>query len=167
MEDVQVGDERKSTIKVPITWSGHEYVHFDKTAEWFWALGLIAISGAVTSLVFGNLLFAVFILIAGFVLALFAARRPSEVTFSITQRGVKVDEKLYPFQSLDSFGIDEFTPNHTPKLVLRSKHTFVPHLIIPLNGVSVDEVHDFLISFLPEDDHAEPLTHRIMEWLGF
>lgn len=158
---------QKNTVRESITWEGKEYVHFDKTSEWFWALGLIAVAGAVTSLIFKNLLFAIFILLAAFVLAIFASRKPEDVIFAITQRGVRINEKFYPFQSLKSFGIEEIGPKHTPKLILEVKSVFVPNIIIPIEGVDLDRVHDFLFTFLPEEDHEEPLSHKIMEWLGF
>lgn len=167
MEERINTQENKSNAKSPMVWSGHEYLHFEKNTEWYWALGLIVVSGAITSLIFKNILFAIFILIAGFVLAIFATRKPEEVTFSITQRGIKIDDKLYPYKALKSFGIDELTPKHTPQLILEQNHQFSSDIIIPLENVDADEVHDFLSSFLPEEDHEEPLIHKIMEWLGF
>jgi hypothetical protein len=159
--------ENTTGAKQPITWRSYEYLHFEKNAEWYWALGLITVSGAITALIFKDVLFAIFILIAGFVLAIFASRKPEEVEFSITQRGVKINEKLYPYKSLKSFGIDELTPKHTPQLILEQNHNLSPDIIIPLDKVDADKVHDFLSSFLPEEDHEEPLIHKIMEWLGF
>jgi hypothetical protein len=122
--------------RAPITWEAHEYVHAEKNRDWYWAL------------------------------ALFASRKPDLVTFTLSQRGVRVDDDLYPFQSLESFGIDE-TPNKTPKLILKSNKIFSPGLVIPLEGIHPDEVHDFLLDFLPEGDHAESLSHHLMEYLGF
>jgi hypothetical protein len=163
MEEVQ----KNGSAKTPITWTGHEYLHFEKTSEWFWALGLISVAGSVTALIFGNVLFAILILIAAFVLAIFAAREPNEVTFTLSQRGLRIDDKMYPFKAFESFGIEEFSPNHMHKLILEPKHIYALSIIIPLEGVDSDEVHDFLLNFLPEEDHEEPLIHKIMEWLGF
>jgi hypothetical protein len=159
--------ETLKTARAPIVWHGHEYEHFEKNSEWFWALALIAITGAFTAIILNNVLFAIFILIISFVLALFAARKPQELEYAITQRGLRVNDHLYPFKSLDSFGIDEMSPNHIPKLIIKQKNTFSQEIIIPLEDVEADEVHDFLIRFLPEEDLEEPLTHKVMEWLGF
>lgn len=152
--------------RTPLEWEAHEYLHTEKGHDWYWALGLIAVAGAVASLLFSNVLFAVLILISAFVLAIFASRKPNAVRFAVTQRGVRIDDTLYPYQTLTSFSIDDSHP-HTPKLILESKKIFVPKMTIPLEGVHPDEVHDFLVSVLPEGDHAEPLTHRVMEYLGF
>jgi hypothetical protein len=159
--------EMKSGVREPITWQDHEYLHFEKGAAWYWALGLIAVAGAVASLAFHNLLFAVFILISAFVLAILASREPEIVTFSITQRGVYVDERFYAYKGLKSFGIDELSPKHIPQLIIESKNRFMPHLIIPLEHIDANRVHHFLLDFLPEENHKEPITHKVMEYLGF
>lgn len=164
MED---NTSRDAVTKKPIEWKGHEYTHFEKGSDWYWALGLMAVAGAVAALIFQNVLFALFILIAAFVLALLASRKPNEVSFAISQRGIRIDTTLYPFQTLKSFGIEELTPEHTPRLIFRSKKLFAMDIIIPLEHVHANEVHDFLINFLEEDDHSEPLIHKVMEWLGF
>lgn len=166
MEELLRGEE-KTKYKAPLTWRALEHPHVEKNIEWFWALGLIGVAGAVATLMFGNVLFALFILVAVFVLALFASRKPEEVEFSLTQRGVRIDNNLYPYQALESFGIDEITPNHLPKLILEQKKTLALDIVIPLENVDPNEVHDYLFTFLPEEDHEEPLSHRIMEWLGF
>ena len=151
----------------PISWEAHEYLHFEKGRDWYWALGLIAVAGAVAALLYNNVLFAVFILISAFSLALFASREPEIVQFSLTQRGLRVNDVLYPWQSLESFGIDSAVEEEAPKLILESRKPFAPKLSIPLENVNADAVHDFLLDFLPEDEHYEPLTHRVMEYLGF
>ncbi len=158
---------QKRHPRAPIEWEAHEYLHTEKTPDWYWALGLIAVAAAVAALMFNDVLFAIFILIAAFVLALFATRHPDKVRFAVTQRGVRINDVLYPYQTLDSFAVDELSPNHTPKLIIQSKKLLTPALIIPIEGVHADAVHHFMREFLPEEDHVEPLSHRVMEWLGF
>ena len=158
---------KKLPAIAPISWRAYEYTHSEKGAEWYWALGLIAVAASAMALFFNNVLFAIMILLLAFVLAIFAARKPDLITFTITQRGVRVGNTFYPFKELDSFAIEELSENHTPKLILHSSKIFVPDLFIPLEGVDPDEVHEFMRSFLPEEDHVEPLIHKVMEYFGF
>lgn len=153
--------------RAPIQWEADEYAHADKSNDWYWALGLVAISGTVAALIFNNILFAVIILLGSFSLAIFAARKPERVTFAVTQRGVRIADKLYPYQTLKSFNVEELSTKHTPKLLIDSKKFFTPLMVIPIEGVDADHVHDYLLDFLPEEDHMEPFAHRLMEWLGF
>ena len=47
-----------------IAWEAPEYYHTDKTADWFWTLGIITVTIVIVSLLLGNILFAIFVLIA-------------------------------------------------------------------------------------------------------
>ena len=53
-------------------WQGREYEHNPKSADWYWALGIVGVATTIASLLFGNYLFAFLILIATTVLALHA-----------------------------------------------------------------------------------------------
>ena len=160
-------ESENAFARKPIVWKDHEYTHTEKNSDWYCALGLITVAAAVTAIIFNNVLFAIFILVVAFVLAIFASRKPDEVTFSITQRGVKVNDKLYPFKAIKSFGIEEIHPNHPAKLIIEPVAILSTTVIIPLKNTEPDEIHDFLSTFLPEEDHTEPLTHKVMEWFGF
>jgi len=153
--------------KQPVSWTAHEYQHFEKNSEWFWALGLIGVAGAVAALMYGNILFSVVILVAAFVLALFAARKPEEFTFTLTQRGLRINDDLHTFQSLKSFSIEDLSENHTPKLILESHKVFTLDIVIPIESIDPEVIHDFLYDYLPEENHEEPTIHKVMEWLGF
>ena len=61
---------------VILEWQGREYDHSLKGADWYWALGIVAIAGVVASVLFGNYLLALLIIIAAVSLALHAAQEP-------------------------------------------------------------------------------------------
>lgn len=163
----QEPQQNPQVARKPITWEADEYIHVEKTPDWYWALGLVAVAGAVAAIIYNNVLFAAFILIAAFVLAIQAARRPNVRRFAVTQRGIRIDDTLIPYNSLESFSVDELSPNHTPKLIINPKGVFTSIIVIPIVDVDADDVHDYLAPLLDEDEHTEPLSHRVMEWLGF
>jgi hypothetical protein len=167
MQDESSNTSHTSTARQPIEWTAPEYTHTEKSQDWYWILGLLAVAASVGAMLFNNVLFALLILIGSFVLALFAGRKPNMVHFTLMQRGIRIDETLYPFSNLESFSIAQLTPNHTPKLILEPRAKLAMHIYIPLIDVDVDHVHDFLLDFLPEENHEEPLIHHVMEWLGF
>jgi hypothetical protein len=148
----------------PITWEVHEYEFQEKSPDWFWALGIITLALAIVALLFSNVLFAFLIVIGALALGFFARREPELLRIEVTERGIRVNALLYPFSTLESFGIDE---EDAPKLVLKSQKPLMPYIILPLDGEQVHTVHSFLISHLPEEDHAEPASHKLMNALGF
>lgn len=148
-----------------LIWTAKEYAHSERSADWFWMIGIIAIAIAVTATIFNNLLFGIFILLAAATLMLYAIRHPHDVRYELSERGVMVNRTLFPFHTLDVFWIHEHTlPG---KLHIRSRKQFMPYISIPLEGVRTDEVREFLLIFLREEEIQEPVVERFLEVLGF
>ena len=40
-----------------IEWDAHEYEHKERSADWFWAVGIISVSMAVAAIIFGIFFF--------------------------------------------------------------------------------------------------------------
>ena len=59
-----------------ISWSVDTHEHRDHSTDWYWGLGLLAIAGAGLALFFGNLLFAVIIVMAAGSIGVLALRGP-------------------------------------------------------------------------------------------
>ena len=151
-----------------ITWKAPEHRHSgDKSQDWFWALGFVAISIAIASILLGNVLFGLLILLASVTLGLSANQKPHIQTYTITTRGIAINKILYPYKNLETFWIDETAPHRTT-LIIDAQRSLMPHLIIDLpETVNVDEVQDYLLDYLPEEELFEPASHRIAHILGF
>ncbi|PIT91063.1 hypothetical protein COU17_02430 [Candidatus Kaiserbacteria bacterium CG10_big_fil_rev_8_21_14_0_10_49_17] len=148
-------------------WQTYEYEYNDKSPDWYWALAIIAISSAVTAILFENVLFALLILIGAFTVALFAVRKPNVVNFEINNRGVVIDRTLYQYQTLDSFWI-LYEDDGDRVLLIKSKKTMVPLIVVPLSeDVDVESLHNYLLERLEEVEMEEPIAHRFLEFLGF
>jgi len=151
--------------KEPLIWHAYEYVYREKSVDWYWAVAIIAISMAVTSILFNNLLFALLILLAFFSLMLYAKRKPHLLEIKIDHRGLQEGRVHYPFSSIESFWVEDRFEE--PKIIMRSRKKTMPYIVIPIVDVNPDLVRDHLKRFLLEDEHAEPLAKKIMEYLGF
>ncbi len=148
-----------------LTWSAPEYTHSEKSVDWFWGLGLGALSIAVISIIFDNVLFAILISIAGFAVALLSIRKPREIKFELGKKGLKTGTTFYAWNRLESFWLEEETD--PPKIILISTKFFSPHIVIPLYDVDPRTVHDILLAHLPEVEHHESIIDLISERLGF
>ncbi len=76
--------------KPPFIWETHEYMFQEKTSDWYWGVGIVILSIAVITIIFGNLMFALLILLGGFALTLFASKRPEVVRFEISKKDSSV-----------------------------------------------------------------------------
>ena len=149
-----------------IDWQALEYQHRERSGDWFWVVGIIAVSTAITAILFKNFLFGILIIIAAFALILQALRKPRLIQFTINQSAVRASQVTYPFSSLESFWLDEANPNDI-RLLLKSKNLTAMLIAIPLGDTEPQLVKDFLLTYLPEAELHEPLSQKIMEALGF
>jgi hypothetical protein len=149
----------------PLTWTALEYEHYERSGDWFWSLGIVALGGAILAIIFGNILFALFIILGSVTLALHALRHPHEVVFEINERGIVIDTTLFPYQTLEAYAIHEH--RHIPRLVIKSQKVIMPYLTVALEGVTPEQVRDAVGGNLPEHDLPQSVSERVMELLGF
>lgn len=149
----------------PIRWSAYEHEHIERTSDWFWALGIIAVSAALTSLLFGNVLFALLILVAAVVLGLIAQKPPELHEFELSDRGIRVSGTLHAYEEILSFWVETETDNE-PLLLVDTTKFMAPNLIIPLSGIEPARVRSFLRERIEEIPMKEPLAHKILEFFG-
>ena len=149
-----------------LKWSAPEYHHYERSTDWFWAVGIITVCIAVLAFVFGNALFGILILLSAGILIFYVLRVPQDVIYEINQRGIVINNDLHPYLTLEAFWVE--TRNlPEPKIILKSKKTLQPYIIIPVHEDSADEVASVLRNFLEEKELAEPASHKVMEYLGF
>ena len=158
-----------STTSEPrIIWHIEEYKHREKGADWFWALGIIAVLGAVIAVIYGNILFAVVIVLGGVMLGYYARREPEVIEIAISDEGINVRGYFYEFGKLKSFNVDE---HHLGShLLIETRRVIVPVTSIPLpsEGMDYEGLRELLRTKLPEKTAmTEKDSHRIMEHLGF
>lgn len=148
-----------------IEWYTPEHHYSEKGREWYWSVGIIAGTGAILAFLFGNTIFALFIIIGAITLTLHAHTPPKEIRVEINDRGLVVNKTLYPFQHLESFWVDVDHPE--PRLVIKSRKTFMPYISLIIRDTDDEEVRQILLKYIAEVEHPEPLGKRILENLGF
>jgi hypothetical protein len=149
-----------------IEWDAHEYEHKERSADWFWAVGIITAAIVLVSVILGNIIFAILIAVSAFALSLFINRHPENVHVIIDEKGVALASVLYPHSTLESFWIDLDHPHK--KIILRSKKTLMPLIVVPLaDQVDIERVHRLLSRFITEEPHALPFVEKVLEYLGF
>jgi hypothetical protein len=150
-----------------MSWNVREYPDKKRHPDWYWGVCLIAIGLAVLSVISGNLLFAIVIVLATMTLLLYAVRTPRAIMVDVGDDGIVVEGLWHPYKTLESFWIDTTDPYHA-KLILEPKGTFSFHVVVPISGeIHENELREFLLKYLKEEEHEEPFAHKIMERLGF
>jgi len=147
-------------------WDALGYVFDEKSSDWYWALGIIAIASSIASILFGNVILALVIIAASGTLALSTLKRPRVHRFRVTGEGVMIDENLYTYDSILSFSVLEYIDPAVPAaLSIRTHHLLAPHLLIPIVGHDPVEIYDFFAEHIEEGRHDESPVERIIEML--
>ena len=149
-----------------ITWEAPEHHHVEKGNDWFFALAVIILALIIVAILFNNVLFALLIGLAGGALAVSAAKRPSIISYAVTVRGIKIDDQLHPFATLESYAIDEEDPKG-PQLLIKSARKIMPLMVMPIPVDHVDDIETILKEKLDEEDLEEPLFVKVLELFGF
>ena len=148
-----------------LEWSALEYEDKEKSKDWFWALGIIVITGSLASAMFGNYFFAALLVLGGGMLGFFATKKPETISYEMNMRGLKMNNQLYPYESIQSFWV---TLEKKPTLLIKSGRVFMPIISIPIEEAHADDIRSIMLSReIPEEEMREHLSEKIMESLGF
>jgi hypothetical protein len=143
-------------------WHGQQYSFEEHGSDWYWALGIVAIAAALTSVLFGNILLALVIVAGAGALALQSSRQSRTHHFAVYENGVAIDDNLYLYADMRDFAILEFLdPEQPPALSIKTNHILAPHLWIPINDHDPVDIYEYISNHLPEGMHEETLLDRI------
>ena len=147
-------------------WEVPEYENKKRPQDWYWAVSVIVVALAIAALIFANAILSLFVFLAGATLILFAIRDPDMLLVSLTEQGVIVNNKLYPFAVFDSFWVEEH--EQPVLLILKTEQVYSPLVLIPLHDtVEPDSVREYLLEYIDEEEIDVPLSRKILEFLGF
>jgi hypothetical protein len=151
-----------------LEWEGREYDHNPKSADWYWALGIIAVAGTIAVVLFGNYLLALLVIIAAAALALHAAKEPPLHRFRLVEQGIMIGDELHPFERMISFSILEDIEGELPPVIsIKNESWLSPHLVIPLAGIDADMIYAYFLQHVDESEHEHSFIDLVAAWLGF
>jgi len=153
------------TDNINFSWSAAEYEERERTADWFWAVGVIAITAAITSVIYSNYFFAILILLGAGLLWHFAVKSPELITYELTDKGLQIKSHLYPYANIKSFWVQK-EGKHI--LFLKTERFFMPILSIPIEPEDAEIIKNiFLSKEVVEEEMKEHPSEKIMDTLGF
>lgn len=147
-----------------LLWQCYEHVHEQRTRDWYWALGIIALAGAVASIVMSNVLFALIIILAALIWGLLSSQPPEITTIGIYERGLRIGEQLYPWSDVRSYWVDDEAEEN--QLLIDTKRMLSPNLVIALGELDPEVVRSTMERFAQEEYLHESLPHRLFQLLG-
>ncbi len=150
---------------VVLRWSAYEHEHIERGADWFWALAIATGCAAVTAILLSNVLFAILLILAASTIALLARHTPTVSTFEISVRGIRIDGVLHRYDEIISFWVEDEHDGH-PLLLIDTVKFLSPNLIIPIHDIDPALVRAFMKEHAEEVPMREPLSHKILSYIG-
>lgn len=148
-----------------IRWSAFEYEEKKRSADWFWALGVVVMASSAASLIYGNYFFAMLLVLGGVLLGFFAIKKPGMISYELGEKGLKVKDRIFLYENIKSFWVQ---PGEKPTLFIKSERIFMPILSIPIEQSLAGRIRDFMLAGdVPEEEMKEQPAEKIMESLGF
>lgn len=151
---------------IKLEWTALEYEEKERGNDWFWALGVIVLASAITSFIYTNYFFGLFLIIGGILLGVFAVKKPDLVFYELNEKGLKIRNRLFPYENIKSFWVK--TGIEKPALFIKSERLFMPIISMPIDPDHSEEIKNFMLSKnIPEEEMKEHVSEKIMDSLGF
>ena len=147
-------------------WEAPEHEHKERSSDWFWVAGIITVAIVFVSIIVGNIIFGILVLVSSVSLLMFINRKPENLHLVLNDHGVQRDNVFYPFETLESFWIDVEHPHN--KIIIKSKKVLMPLIVVPISeNVDLEIMREVLSKNLIEEYHSLPLLEKLLEYLGF
>lgn len=135
-------------------WKVPEYEEYDRGPTWIIIMSLLALALIGFAVWSQNFLFALIVMLGGIIIFLQHNQEPIEVPFAVTELGVVVGGKFYPYKEIDAFFI-VYDPPEVKKLYFETESSIKPLLKIQFRDQDPVEVRSTLKKYIPEDLERE------------
>lgn len=146
-------------------WTAPEYSHQERSADWYWTVGLIFLIAIGASVWFKNYVFAIFLFISGVSVFLFAFRHPPKVYYSVDTNGFTMGKDKHDWANIKGFDIKK--DERGTRLLVELKKYFLPVYTIPIPDEMADQLKEELEKVSEEKELYESQSLLITEKLGF
>lgn len=150
----------------PVSWTASEYIAHNKGLAWFMMLGFVLfVVVAGTYFITKDFVPSVVLAVAGLAFGVFAARPPRVLEYTVDTRGIKIDQKYYPYAELRSF--DVVDEGQLPAILLMPLKRFLPPITVFYDQKEEDAILNVLGSYLPHQEQQSDMVDRLMRRIRF
>lgn len=149
-----------------ISWTASEFIAHNKSIEWYGILlGVSLVLAAALWPLTGDLFYSMVVVIAGGILAAYAARKPRELRYAVYEQGVMVGAKQYPFSGFQSFSITRDPGSPFSSIEFMPLKRFALPLTIYYAPTDEERIANAIAGQVPYEerkrDPIDSLMHRI------
>jgi hypothetical protein len=156
--------ENENDDTVLIRWEAPEYTHHERSLGWFIIFGIVTLVLAVAAvLIIKSITFAILVPVMAVALFIYTQHAPEVLRYTLSRKGLHINDKLFPYNQFKSFGIVEHNGMHSAVLVPRKRFQLGQTVYFPTEVG--EQLVDMLASRLPmkelEPDALDRLLARL------
>jgi len=153
-------------VQPGLSWTALEYIDHTRGTGWYMLL-LIITAGLATAIYFLTKDFFATgtVVVLGFIVGSFAARRPRQVAYEISSSGLKIGAKQYAYQLFKSFSVMREGPITSVNLLPGKR--FMPPVSAYFDPKDEQQVINTLGQYLPYEERKLELIDRLSRRLRF
>jgi hypothetical protein len=114
-------DTADESDEILVRWEATEHVHLERSAGWFIALALVVIALMALSIVMKSITFAILIPVMAATLVIYVKRPPQTNSYTLSRKGLHINDKLYTYGQFKSFGIVQKNEHNSVVLIPRQR----------------------------------------------
>ncbi len=166
------GESKSVETKKSFFWEAPEFEYRKKDVSWYLVMTVVGIIFIILAVWQKNFLFAVFILIAWFVIVYWASKKPTIWNFKLDEKGVHIIlpgedfGKFYLYNQIEGFDIHE-AEEKNKELFFKLKTKFSPYLKILFPAAKETEIVGFLSGFLPREEYEKTASDSFLKLTKF
>lgn len=162
-EDVATQTEKPAAIGQDqiVRWRASEYIYREKDPRWYMAFAAVVIGFMVLSIfAFKSITFSILIPVMAAALVVYSRRPPTLLDYTLSRKGLHIDDKLYPYEQFKEFGLIHGDDQFSIMLVPRER--FKPGVTVYFPEEAGEAVVDMLAARLPMHDvELDPIDRFI------
>lgn len=164
--EILVGQERSEHGETLIAWDFLPQAKYERGWLWYSAAIVVGIALLIYALLSANFLFALIIIMIGLVLFITSFYEPSNVRTAVTEEGIQIGSRFYPYRDIAKFWF-YYDPPEVKSLYIEVQRPWPSRLRVDMANKNPNEVREGLSRFLKEDlqQTDEPLSDVISRLL--
>ncbi len=144
----------------PIHWQANEYIHHDRSPLWFIVFSIVIIALILLAIfVLNSITFAVLIPVMAAALIVYTRRPPRILDYTLSSKGLFINDQLYPFSEFKSFGVIKDGAEYSVMLIPVKRFHLGVSVYFPNEAGEV--IVDMLGARLPMRDLELDLLDRV------
>lgn len=133
----------RTDAEILLRWQAVEYVQHERSPIWYIATILVTVALIFVAIyLIKSVTFAILLPVMVVALFVYVRRQPAMLNYTLSKKGLYINDKLYPYANFKAFGVVTLAGHHTAQLIPRKRFQIGQNVYFP------EEVGETLVDML-------------------